>query len=190
MSQLNRSESARLNGAKSKGPVTAEGKAKSSRNAMKHGLNSRLVVLENEDPEEFAKLRAGYFQSWRPTTAAQAQLVEELAATSWRQKRVTQLETELFDEQLSSLECADFAVAKAFKQLCDDGRMSLLLRYQGQLSRLFDRVFKELMILQKAQRNEPNLPAVGPGFQPEADLLVGKNTPTNPTPPVEVMRAA
>ena len=48
-----RSDTARANGVKSHGPTTAEGREKSSRNAVKHGLFSRNpLVLENDDDFE------------------------------------------------------------------------------------------------------------------------------------------
>jgi hypothetical protein len=51
---LSRSEQARLNGAKSRGPKTNAGKARSAINANKHNLSGqRLVVLNNENDDAF-----------------------------------------------------------------------------------------------------------------------------------------
>ena len=51
---LDRAERARRNGARSRGPVTAMGKARSARNALKHGLTARHgVVLDGEDAPAF-----------------------------------------------------------------------------------------------------------------------------------------
>ena len=52
MSQL-KSETARANGAKSRGPVTPEGRAASSRNSLRHGFTAESVVLPTESQEDF-----------------------------------------------------------------------------------------------------------------------------------------
>jgi hypothetical protein len=49
-----KSDTARVNGAKSRGPKTAAGLEKSSHNALSHGLTARhTLVLECENLEEF-----------------------------------------------------------------------------------------------------------------------------------------
>ena len=50
INKLTRAEQSRINVAKSLGPITPEGKAKSSRNSLKHGFAAIVnVVLRIED---------------------------------------------------------------------------------------------------------------------------------------------
>ena len=65
-------ESARINGVKSNGPVTPEGKLRSSQNAVTHGLLGRAVVLRWECQElfdNFYQSFLGHYIINRPMTA-------------------------------------------------------------------------------------------------------------------------
>jgi hypothetical protein len=57
---MTKSESARINGAKSRGPKTAAGLKRSSQNALKHGLTAQTLLLPSEDPDEFHELLVSY----------------------------------------------------------------------------------------------------------------------------------
>ncbi len=46
----------RANGARSRGPKTPEGKARSARNSTHHGLLARVLLLEGESRDRFDEL--------------------------------------------------------------------------------------------------------------------------------------
>ena len=88
-------EAARANGARSCGPTSAEGKARSSMNAFRHGLCSPAVLAPGEDPEAFAALLAALRAEHRPADATADLLVERLAVTLWKLDRCDRLEAQL-----------------------------------------------------------------------------------------------
>ena len=55
MASQSKSDAARANGSKSRGPTTPEGKARSSKNALKHGLTAQLDTLPGESQEELRR---------------------------------------------------------------------------------------------------------------------------------------
>jgi hypothetical protein len=70
-----RAEASRKNGAKSPGPRTAEGRARSSQNALKHGMRAeKHVLLPDEDAAEFAALEAALVAELAPVGALQTVL--------------------------------------------------------------------------------------------------------------------
>ncbi len=85
----------RANSQHSTGPRTAAGKQRSSLNALRHGLTAASPVLPSEDRAAYNDHRRGFFDEYQPATPTESQLVEELAATSWRLNRIPLLEAEV-----------------------------------------------------------------------------------------------
>ena len=104
---------ARRNGALSQGPVTAAGKARSARNATRHGLCARTLLLgDGEDAAAFAALRAAMLaRHHRPPDEAQAHWVEELVFVAWRQRRLRVLEDAVLAQLAAGEDGAGPAVA-------------------------------------------------------------------------------
>src|SRR5437870_27798 len=91
-------DAARANGARSRGPTTPEGKAKSSQNALKHGLLSKWIVLRDESPEGFEELRTGHIERFRPRDQVEMEIIDEMCIANWRTRRAWAMETRLIDE--------------------------------------------------------------------------------------------
>jgi hypothetical protein len=98
---VSRAEAARANGAKSRGPATPDGRAKSSRNSLRHGLSAKSVLLPDESHEQFQLLLDAHIQQFRPTTPVEMDLVEAMALSRWRLRRIWAIETSLFANELT-----------------------------------------------------------------------------------------
>ena len=160
----NRGEQARINGAKSKGPVTPEGKAASSQNAMKHGLTGGLnIVLMNERNDEYQALRGRWIDQLQPETDAEVSVVDRIAAAEWRLERIVAMQTTLMDYEIDT-RCAALhenwpsldesgLLAVAFRDASKDSNaFDLLRRYETMLDRSIARNVKLLHDLQDRRK--------------------------------------
>lgn len=96
-----RVRASKLNGALSKGPVTEEGKKRSSRNALKHGLFSSVeTILSSENANLFKEHHRGLYEKFAPRDAMELLLVERIIACGWRLRRVLCIETTFLYQQL------------------------------------------------------------------------------------------
>lgn len=174
---MGRAESNRRNALRSTGPKTPEGKAKVSRNAVRHGAYSEALTLLLENPEDFHALRAGLVDTLKPVGPMEERLVDRLASLWWRMERTKMAANQAlwmagranlsdpFPLLSGSLGMMEEAVALD----ADECRLSgawnhegqeRLLRHELTLERSFFRGLHELERLQARRQGQPVLPAL------------------------------
>jgi hypothetical protein len=88
-------EANRQNAAKSTGPKTEDGKAKSAANALQHGVFACAAILPGEEPEEFGAMERLLTEDWGPKTVMEEILLGRLASIHWRLQRLALAEQDL-----------------------------------------------------------------------------------------------
>ena len=166
MATIKQIESARQNGRRSQGPKTPEGKARSSQNALKHGMHSSAVVLNNEASSLYDNLLTDYLAEYQPANRREHDLVEAIVDAMWRLNRILTIECASLDYEIDKQrkQPVDGAAtvdegtlaALAFAKLAATGNMlGLLSRHEGRLRRTIERSHNRLVEMQKC-RNEPD----------------------------------
>jgi hypothetical protein len=144
-----RAEASRRNGARSRGPKTPEGRARTSQNALKHGFRAQQhVVLPSEDAAAFEALEAALMEELAPEGALQCVLARRVVAAAWRLERAERLEAELFERH-------HFPGGNLGLALIRDGNgprsFDTLLRYRGGTLAELWRALRTLKALQAEQ---------------------------------------
>ena len=135
-------ETSRENGAKSRGPVTPEGKQKVSQNAVKHGLCGETHLLRTDDVAAYDKLVAIIFKKWGPETDAEKLVVQAIAIAEWRLLKISVIEDKIW---ASSDEAEDVIFRQNQKELHN------LRLNEGKIQRQLERKVKEFKEL-RAER--------------------------------------
>ena len=145
----------------STGPKSAEGKRKSSMNALRHGLTGQIVVMPTEDLQAYQRHLESFTAECDPKGPIEAHLVQTLADTSWRLNRVAALETNLLTLGVAS---TSSPLVNAPQQIQDALAIAAALESQSKalanlsmhsqrLSRQFERTIDKLHDLQKLRRD-------------------------------------
>ncbi len=98
----------RRNAVRSTGPRTIEGKSRSSRNALKHGLCASKAIVPGESEEEFAAFRNQLWASLAPTNPLEDVLVERVILSFWGLRRAGQIFNDLLDRVAQSRRTQQF----------------------------------------------------------------------------------
>ena len=97
----------RGNAGKSTGPVTPSGKAIASRNALRHGLLAKEIVINAgegaESQDEFDALLADLKDQFDPQGTLEEMLVEKIASAYWRLRRAHRFEVGLIRNSLDNI---------------------------------------------------------------------------------------
>src|SRR3954451_20999428 len=99
MTTFKQIEANRRNALKSTGPTSVEGKQRSRRNAVRHGLTAETVIGALEDAEDYKAFEAAIIADYDAQSAVERELVLRLASVLWRLRRATTMETGLFEIQ-------------------------------------------------------------------------------------------
>jgi hypothetical protein len=151
--EIKRAQINQANAQHSTGPKSAEGKKKSSLNALRHGLTGQIVVMPTEDLEAYQRHLESFTAECNPKGPIEAHLVQALADTSWRLNRVAALETNLLN--LAAVgEGIEDALAIAASLESQSKALANLSMHSQRLSRQFERTVDKLHELQKTRRTQ------------------------------------
>lgn len=147
-----RREINRENARKSTGPRTAEGKARSSSNAVRHGILSKRLLLPKEDPVKLRELYHGLRKSFRPRGEVEEGLVERLLSAIVRRERAEGVERELWDWK-GLVSAGKLPLAEVFfMDSQSDGSLQKIIRYMTACDKEFYRALETLRSLQADRR--------------------------------------
>jgi len=187
-----KAKTAQENGAKSRGPKTAEGKAKSCRNALKHGFRSKkTVVLDPNDEEDYNQYRESMIASLRPTDANQATFAELVIVNGWRLKKAIEFQTDVLIEYSNE----DQHEFEAYFNYPAASRYKIFREFELKFESSLHKALKALLALKKADAaiqtktgtNEPNAVARSAKEEPKPAIPFFSGLPEQePEPEDEV----
>jgi hypothetical protein len=159
----------RRNSQKSTGPKTPEGKARSRRNGLQHGLTAKTCMLEGEDPEDLLDLLAEIREKFDPQDTDEDFLTERMANARFKYYRIMPIEAAIYNlrlavdkapEPLMAAQGASCQRAWAYMRDANGGNgLTKLARYETALLREYDRSRLELEKLQKIRAARPAPPS-------------------------------
>ncbi|MDX6751651.1 hypothetical protein SH611_17740 [Geminicoccaceae bacterium 1502E] len=136
------SDASRRNGARSRGPVSGEGKARSARNGTRHGLFAAELELTSEEQAHLAALLDDLGRRHRPEGAAEEHWVRQVAVTMLRRERLDVLEMRVLDLAVEGAEALREAGLPS---------PATVLRYRVRLQRDHEHAMRELAAARDAR---------------------------------------
>ena len=149
----------------STGSRAAEGKVRSSKNRLAHGLCSTAFLLDSESPTEFEELKARLIAAYAPANPVETLLTDQLVEAEWRLLRARRVEA----KTLNTLDQENEDLAEAFWNTDYSIVWERLQRYVTTAERSHQRALKNLL---NARKNRPEAVPPPPAVEKAKPVLV------------------
>ncbi len=116
MSSQKQTDANRRNAEKCTGPKTDAGKAKSSQNAFKTGIDSKSEVMPNENRAELDELTADFHRDYNPLGSGERALVDTLIKMEWLNRRYMSTRAAIWDRTFEYSESRDMGKASFLRE--------------------------------------------------------------------------
>ena len=139
----------RANSQLSTGPRTPEGKLRSSVNALRHGLTSKMVLLPEDDLEAYNAFKRAFFDDLKPKRVLEEQLAYTLVNTRWRWNRCLAFEESILATETGGQGDPDANARLTQAQVDSLAKLSL---YESRLNRMFQTTLKQFRDIQSERK--------------------------------------
>jgi hypothetical protein len=175
----------RRNARRSTGPKTREGKLRSSRNALKHGLCSATAIPPCEDAPTFSIFLAELEDELQPISIMQKTLFPQIANLVWRLRRLPEAQAEMFQLELDKSADGEMLspsqlIARRFSEENSNG-FERLGRYERSMQNALLRLMTKYHYLKKHHPTTPYAPdeqpmKPQPAYPSDEEMAVQKET--------------
>ena len=165
-------EANRKNAQKCTGPRTPEGKAVSSQNALKTGLDANSELLRFESKADYEALTTEYYARFHPTLPEQRFLVDTLIKSEWLSRRYMTIDAAVFERELNTTQSTSLGLVF----IRSSQTFARVDRRINSAQRNFQQALKQLLQLQAAQQSDV-------ATEELTQQLVSFPTPVPPDPP-------
>jgi hypothetical protein len=177
------------NAQSSTGPRTPEGKARSSLNAVKHGLTAAQILIPSESADDFESHAASFRDRFAPVDSVESFLVDQMIVAAWRLRRTRFLESKIYAQRAFEVDrhqkereeeltdAADHIVTGYRRECSGTNSLENISRQETRIERAFYRALYELNRLRNPKGKTPSEPILQnePNFPPSAGDLVASS---------------
>ena len=148
--------------AKLGGVKTETGKSVSKYNAIKHGILSKEVLLDDDDENALIELGKRIRSELKPMGEVELLLADRIVANMWRLRRLLKVEATTMEwqrqyqlrEEYQSDSPKDQIERKAVREMIANDDTEKLLRYETAIERSIYKALHELQRIQSARTGE------------------------------------
>jgi vacuolar-type H+-ATPase subunit C/Vma6 len=145
------------------GPKTEEGKAVSRYNAVKHGLLTKQVYIDEEEKSTLEELTNSLYETLEPEGMLEELLVDRIVSNLWRLRRAVIVERSTMEWHQNDFDLFPVGQSdtqqerKSVRDMLTNDNIEKLLRYETTIERSTFRALHELERLQ-AKRTGKDVP--------------------------------